>query len=1272
MESRVSSATSLVPVPSCLRSERVRRATSLVLCMAVVVGLLCLAAAWGVPWALKAQLERRGSEALGRAVTVGRVDFRPWSLELSLHDVAIASSTGTAPQAHIKRIYIDAAWRSLGRWAPVVDALEIDAPMLRVTRMADGRSDIDDLVRHLLPDAVPTEPAAPREPARFALYNISLHDGSMEWTDDVAGRVQSVQALELTVPFLSTLAGHRDVVVKPRLAFLLNGSPFETTAEATPFAAPHRAAVRLQVRQLDLAAFAAHGPRGMPLRLQSGRLDADLRIVFEQAQQASAKLTGSVAIHEGQVLDGQAREVIGFDALRLHLQDVQPLQRKVVLESVEWDGLRAELRRAADGRLEWPGPSRPVPAEPMAGPPVPTSSAAGGAAWTLAIQRVAVANGRVGWTDRSMNAPRWEARHVQLLTSDLTWPLQRPVRFRASAVLPGKDARLALAGEARSGAGHAAVSVAGLPLEPAAPFLRSYLRARLGGTVDADLGLAWKGPAMVARVARLAVNGLALDCGNDASAAAPCVLGSAADTSRSAFGRQLEVRRVEATDAWVRWPQRMASVGVLKVSEPRAVVSRDAQGHWMFEAWRQPAAPIASAAPSGDAPQPTAANPWQLRVDDAAVEGGSLVFRDQAAAGGAVSVQLSSLQMRVRGLSPLPLPGGGAVAPSPFSLSARIGSGRFEPGRLSYDGTLRLRPLELQGKLQAGHLPLQALEPYVADRLKVRIARAEGSFAGDLHHAQGASGGSVTALRGDLSIDEVRVTERGTAACSGPRGAWLDGEQPCGSPGADDLLRWKTLGLRGLQLETAPDKPWSLQVRETALSDFFARAVLQENGRLNLQDLLQPMPGPANGGSGLQDVPKKSYAEGSSVAAAAPRISFGPITLTGGSVAFSDRFVKPNYSTDLSELAGRLGAFASASTSAPSEEPQMADLQLRGKAEGTASVDISGKLNLLARPLALDIQGRMRDLELPPLSPYSVKYAGHAIERGKLAVDVNYRVRPDGQLTASNRVVLRQLVFGDPVEGAPASLPVRLAAALLADGNGVIDVDLPISGSLNDPEFRLSAVIWRVLGNMVLKAVTSPFSLLAGAFGGSEELERIEFLPGGAALDAVSRERLDKIARALADRPSLTLTVVGEATPDVDQEGWKRQRLHDMVLAERRRAGTRVGQGAGAAVATASISPDEYDGLLKEVYRRADMPKPRNLIGLAKEVPPGDMERLLLAHIAVPPDAMRALAVARSAAARDYLAQRAVPLERLFVGAPRLDARSEGWTPRASMTLQTR
>ena len=239
---------------------------------------------------------------------------------------------------------------------------------------------------------------------------------------------------------------------------------------------------------------------------------------------------------------------------------------------------------------------------------------------------------------------------------------------------------------------------------------------------------------------------------------------------------------------------------------------------------------------------------------------------------------------------------------------------------------------------------------------------------------------------------------------------------------------------------------------------------------------------------------------------------------------FTDRFIKPNYSANLTELTGRLGAFSS---QASDGQVQLADLDLRGRVEGSATLEVQGKVNPLAKPLALDIKGRVRDLELAPLSPYAVRYAGYGIERGKLSVDIAYLVQPDGMLTASNNIVLNQLKFGDKVPDATASLPVKLAVALLADRNGVIDINLPISGSLNDPQFSLGSVILKVIVNLITKAITAPFTLLASAFGGSggEELGTVPFASGSAVLSAQAIAGLDKVAKVLTDRPVLIMTV---------------------------------------------------------------------------------------------------------------------------------------------------
>lgn len=543
------------------------------------------------------------------------------------------------------------------------------------------------------------------------------------------------------------------------------------------------------------------------------------------------------------------------------------------------------------------------------------------------------------------------------------------------------------------------------------------------------------------------------------------------------------------------------------------------------------------------------------------------------------------------------------------------------------------------------------------------MLRADASFTGRVLYAPGADGATVR-VSGNSAIEDFRAN-----SLPGPSAALGGGEE---------LLSWKALSLRGLDVAMAPRKATSVEVQETVLSDFFSRLIVHENGRINLQDLLKP-PGEAQAAAASPTTASAASAPSATSTALATTdtasaepgaiVRFGPVSLLNGKVHFSDRFVKPSYSADLSELTGKLSAFSSVPAQGT---PQLADLELRGRAEGTASLEILGKLNPLAKPLALDIRGKVRDLELPALSPYAIKYAGHGIERGKLSLDVAYRVQPDGQLTASNNLVLHQLVFGEKVDGAPNSLPVKLAVALLADRNGVIDLDLPVSGSLNDPQFSLGPVIFKLIFNLIAKAITSPFALLASAMGsGAEELGTVAFAPGSAVLSSSSRESLEKVAKALADRPALKMTVVGTASPDVERDAYRRERLRALVLAEKRRATVLAGASGTGQTATAviTVADAEYPALLKEVYKRAEMPKPRNLIGMAKDLPQSEMEALLLVQIPANEEAMRELAVQRGVAVRDYLAARQIAAERLFLGAAKAVPPDAKWTPHAELNL---
>ena len=1333
-----------------------------------------VAALWAVGWLavpplLKHQAQKIASEKTGRVVRIGGIDFKPWTLELTVSDLAIATADGRADQLRIKRIYIDSEMQSLLRLAPVVDALVVDTPVARLTHLGGGRYDIDDIVKKITPPA--DQPAS--APLKFALYNLALQGGALDFIDTTVGKTHTLRDLRLDVPFLSNLEAQRNIHTDPRLAFKLNGSAFDSVAETTPFAQTHKTDATLKLSALDLSPYLGYLPASAPVRLVSAVLDADLKIAFEQNPAPVVRLSGVVQASGVRLDDAKQQALLAFEHLKLSLADVRPLAQSIKLSAVELTAPTLTVHRARDGRMNLDLVSAPAdPAQATAkaaapaAPVAPTGNvgsktianndqttlgssskdskpaAAGG--WKLEVAQVAVRGGRVDWTDDTTavdkgSPARLGLRELEMDATGIAVPLDRtgvaPIPFRGSAALlagltapkPGggtqgptskmtavkvtaPSAALQFSGTASAQAASVTATVSALPLELAAPYVAQFLAPALGGTLHAALGLTWqaaggKGGAdsLLVKLDRLALDKLALTQGKTTLAS---------------------VQGLELKDALIDPAAQSATLGKLTVTNPKVKVERHADGRWMAETWLKDAASGAAATPSAKAAAPRGSKPvaaqppalakkdgtpWKLAINDLLLSGGTVGWSDLATPR-PVAFDVSALQLQLQHFT---LEG---KKPATLQVVARVASGRTEPGKISYRGTLGLSPVMTQGALDVVHLPVHAFEPYFGDALNIELLRADASFKGAVHYAATPAGPRVRAT-GDVAIEEFRANSvPGTAAGSGaiagtgtaaPPTATASEPSATSAPLAagrrglglgEELLSWKALSLRGLEVSLAPGTTTTVDVKETALSDFFARVVVRESGRINLQDLVKSTPatvsgtgtaalassaaaeskngannGPATLGSGQKDQ-KNGVAPVAQADPAAPVIRFGPVSLLGGRVYFSDRFIKPNYSANLTELTGQLSAFSSVS---PDGSPQLADLELRGRAEGTASLEILGKLNPLAKPLALDIQGKVRDLELAPLTPYSVKYAGHGIERGKLSVDVRYLVLPDGQLTASNQLILNQLTFGDKVDGAPASLPVKLAVALLADRNGVIDINLPISGSINDPQFRLGPVIFKVIVNLIVKAITSPFSLLASAFGGGDELSQVAFAPGSAVLTAQATQGLDKVAKALTERPALKMTVVGTASLDAERAAYKRERLQSLVQAEKRRI--QVLGGTTNGTATITVSPAEYPELLKAVYRRADMPKPRNLVGMTKDIPQPEMEALLLAHVPANEESMRALATQRGVAVRDYLASRQLPLERLFLGAPRVGddkapagATPAPWSPRAELGLSTR
>ncbi|MBT2332616.1 DUF748 domain-containing protein [Variovorax paradoxus] len=1254
-----------------------------------IVALLVLLALWVIAWLAvppiaKSQIQKIASEKLGRQVTVGKIDFKPWTLELALNDLRIATADGSRPQVAVKRIYADAELQSILRLAPVIDAVTVEAPAILLTHLADGKYDIDDILAKLAASP-PRDPKA--EPARFAIYNISIKGGAVDFDDQTVKRKHELRDFVLSVPFLSNLASKRDINTEPKLAFALNGSTFDSAALTTPFAKSRKTDAHVQFKGLDLMPYLGYIPGGLPVKLQAGSLDANLKIDFEQATTAGLRITGTVEAHQAKLGDARGRDLLGFDSLKLALADVRPLESVFHLSEVALANPQLAVARDANGQLNLlaTDPATGV-AEKVAPPPAAAASAPDGKPpekpkLKVQVDKVALSGGRIGWRDETVQpAAAIEMSALGLDLAGVTWPMEKPARFSGSTAIGG--ATLKFQGNATDKIANVQTEVDALPLSLAAPYLAHSLEPTLDGKLSGQIDIDWAQPDLRFKARRLAVDGLAL---------------TQAKTALASVGR------FELVDAEVDMTKHTLNVATFTATNPKVQVERDSEKRWMFERWLRVPANVGGAAqakaaapkPPGSGPEaaPPGANtrPWALTIGTLAVDNGTLSYADKASAT-PVAVEITALSLKAQKVAPET----GTV--SPLQVSGRIGSGRSEPGRFDYKGNVVLKPLSAEGRLEVASFPAHAFKAYYADALNVDIRRAFASYRGTVRYASTPAGMTIK-LAGDTALDDFRANSISLTQ----------------SPGFDrntnQLLSWKTLSLRGLQVSMAPNAAPAVDVRETTLTDFFARVIVDPTGRLNLVNLTKKGEAEANaaaassadaktrrslggtttttrggppqqqGGApasaeamvgGAPEPTKPAAAPVATAQAEAdsgpkPVINFGPMSLVNGRIDFTDLFVKPNYSADLSELTGKLSSFSSNPPKGEGGRPALADLELRGKAQQTAALEITGKLNPLVKPLELDITAKMRDLDLAPLSPYSVRYAGHGIERGKMSMDVNYKIAPDGQLTATNKLVLNQLQFGDEVQGAPNSLPVRLAVALLADRNGVIDVDLPLRGSLNDPQFSIGPLIFKAVVNLIVKAATAPFSLLTGGLGGgSGESSTITFEPGSSVLGASAREGLDKVVKALTDRPSLQMTVVGTSSLEREHDAYQRQRLRQLAQAEKRRVAVRGGQ-EGTDVPP--VTDAEYPELLTAVYKRADITKPRNMVGLAKDLPVKEMENLLLASIPVDEESMRQLAVERGAVVRDYLLAQKLPSERLFLGAVKTKASGADWKPGAELNL---
>ncbi len=1161
-----------------------------------LVLLLSLAAFFLAPLLIKHYLVQGLSQALHRPVSVGEIRVNPWKLTASLRGFRIDEPQGGGEFLSFDELLLTLEGSSLLKFEPVAREVRLMHPRLHVLRRRDGSYNFSDLITAFSKPAPASRKSGP--PPAFALANVQLLRGEVLFDDQPLGQHHQLTDLNIVLPYLSTLPRQLDEFVQPRLSGRFDGTAFAVAVRTKPFNRSLDTTLELTLERLDLARLMPYSPVKLNFGLPSAWLSAHLSASFRQAGTNELLVSGRAALQQVRLRAPDGAPLVDLEELTVHLKSFDVFKSRAEVAAVTLRGPEINLTRDAHGKINLLG-LLPTPTEPgLAPPPEPAAKPS----FNLNLALLQITAGRIHFQDALLGRGfRTEVSEINASLRHFTFPqlaaadLSLDLRTSQGVVLSHQGSLLL---SPLSASGH--LEFQGVRVPDYALYLPSNLPVDIAsGTLR-----------------------LATDYRFEQRAPLPQFTLSGLEATLE----DLRLRK-RGAEEFLRVPS-LAVRGVdLDLAgqsvEAQEVISRGAslrirrEGDGSVDLAALAARPPSPASGRGGSPAaPT--KPWHWKVGTLALDKYSVAFEDRAAPPG-VQLALGPLNLKLQGLSSAP---GGR---SRLVLDTGING----EGRLKMSGSLGLAPLGAEMDLDLKGLQILPFHPYFARSINILVRAGEIAAHGHASVALPAGSPPRVAFRGEAQVNQLATVDKASE---------------------EDFLKWKSLYLGGIDVATAP---MSVRVGEIALGDFYSRISVFPDGHLNLQNILAP-PGQSGGTEEPASTRARSAATPTAPSAAAtasamPPIRIDRITLQGGNVGFTDHFIKPNYTANLTDIGGSV-------TGLSSQLDTTGEVALHGRLDSTAALAIVGRINPLSGNLFLDLKAQVDDIELGPFTPYSGKYVGYAIEKGKMTFKVAYHIQ-DHKLEAQNQVILNQLTFGDRVESPTAlKLPVLLAVALLKDRNGVIDVNLPISGSLNDPKFSIGGIVWRVVINLLEKAITAPFALLGSAFGGGgTELSYIDFDAGRATLGPAALERTAKLRRALVDRPALKLEITPHVHRDRDREGLRQARFDALVRAQKVKALRKD----GAPVANPEnvlVSPEEYPQFLQQAYREAKFPKPRNLIGLTKRLPVPEMEKLLQTSVEVSEDDLIALANRRAQVAKEaMLREGGVGAERVFLVRPKLD-----------------
>ncbi|MCX7096909.1 MAG: DUF748 domain-containing protein [Methylococcales bacterium] len=1091
----------------------------------IISGLLLIFAALGIyllPAILKSKLPVIIQQETGRSSHLASIELHAFPLAASIKGFEVQEHNGQPFVSFDELHFKIGVFKSIGQQALVFDEISINKPFVHIGRQKNGALNFQDMVKAKATDK--PEDESPLFPV--TIEKLSLSEGTLVWEDASLAKPvkEDLQPINLTVENFTT---HTDGQARLVLSLALKSGgqlDWQGTASLKPLASEGH----IKFDKVLLETLIAHVlPDDKPFYVKGYELlNADYAASYLQN---SLKLTvkkGIFELRDFQFIEKSRNQaLVKMPVFAMRGIDFDLGQQNVVIDSVSAQDADLQAWLDATGVINYQA-LLPVS---KTGNKLPNQATANVAApkavpWKIKVNTLALANFSAAFEDRSVNKPvLFTIKPINFKLSRYTNEPGASVPFELDAVL-NKTGLIKLAGDTviQPFATKVAIDVKGINLENFQPYVNKFAPIELVGGKFAIDGLG--------QVATSAKDKLGITFKGNSGISNLVVKDRPLDNKAKAkVLADIPAFTLRGID--------------FNLANQTLVLGTVAANNAKFEAWLNPEGILnyQTLLPPQTAPGntinklDTALKPkspaWDIKVSSLELTDWGLNFEDQTQK---KPVVMSFKPINFK-LSQYSNQNG---RPLPVQLSV----GLINKGSISLKGDAVIEPLAAKLDMDVKNVDLEKLQPYFDKFLRLEFVDGALNIDGNVLIASKGEDKLDVKFKGNTGIARLLTRDL------------LEHK---------DLVKWENLTLQDVDIDLLANR---YSAKLLVIDKPYARVAISKDKSTNFDGIaITEQSNPAV---------ENKHVKPKQTAQARPKFTLGKIQIVEGASDFSDFSLILPFAAQIQSLDGGASGISS-------DQKSSFDMSLKGTAYDLAPVDIKGKIS----PYLGDyhVQLNFVNLPMPLVSPYMVQFAGYKVEKGKLTLGLNYNV-DNGILTASNSILIDQFELGDKVENPNAvSLPLKLAVALLKDGNGKIKIDVPIYGSLDDPKFNIGAIVADALINAIRKVVMSPFSLLGSLAGSDKEMSTITFPAGNSTLGQSQRDKLDSLSKALKERLALNIDIKGAAFQEHD---WPVIREDALYVQLKKRRAIEINKEAETKIREeyVELTEDDYKRLLAEMF----------------------------------------------------------------------------------------